>query len=159
MADDTSPPTPAPFVGSGPNGQITEGEARALLDELADSGLTLREFTLARGLKPQRLSWWKSHLAGKHPPRTARRPRAKSSRPAPTPRFVPLVVQAPSLTRRTAPTAAAVPAPRGAYELALGNALTRDPRKRPDTVTRPLIQLVHAGGSPRCTLDTAARVC
>lgn len=119
MAHDASRP-PAPFVGRGPNGQITEDEARALLDELGRSGLTLRDFTLARGIKPQRLSWWKSKLAGKHPRRPSRPSRAKAARSAPPPRFVPLVVDRPP------PTVAveAAPAPRGAYEVALGEALT-----------------------------------
>lgn len=41
MADDASSPAPAPFVGSGPHGLITESEASTLLDELARSGTAL----------------------------------------------------------------------------------------------------------------------
>jgi len=122
MANDASARSPAPFVGSGPHGQMTEREARALLDELAQSGQTLHDFAVARGFKSQRLSWWKSKFAGKHPPRAARRARAQ---PVVTPpRFVPVVVAKPSATRRAAPTAAIVPAGRAAYELALGDAVT-----------------------------------
>ena len=124
MADDTPTPSPTPFVGSGLHGQMTEADARALLDELARRGGTLRDFARARGFAPQRLSWWKSRFAGKHPPRASQPPRSKRSRSVPAPRFVPLVVDAPSITRRTAPSAAVVPEPRGSYELAFGGSLT-----------------------------------
>ena len=66
MSDAAPPPAPRPYVGSGRNGLITEGDARALLDEQARSGMTLQAFAIARGLEPQRLSWWKSKFAGKH---------------------------------------------------------------------------------------------
>jgi hypothetical protein len=124
MANDAFARLPAPFVGSGPNGQMTESEARALLDELALSGETLHDFAMARGFKSQRLSWWKSKFAGKHPPRAARRSSARAKRVVGTPRFVPVVVAKPSATRRVAPTAAIVPSGRAAYELALGDTFT-----------------------------------
>ena len=125
MSDAASSSSPHPFVGSGPNGTLTEVDARTLLDEQAHSGLSFQHFAFARGLSPQRLSWWKSKFEGKHPPRAARRPRGKKPRPAASPRFVPVVAAGTApLTRRTAPTAAIVPTARGAYELALGGALT-----------------------------------
>lgn len=124
MAKDEFARLPAPFVGSGPNGQMTETEARALLDELALSGETLHDFSVAHGFNSQRLSWWKSKFAGKHPPCAAQRSSARSKRVVATPRFVPVVVAEPSATRTVAPTAAIVPAGRAAYELALGDAFT-----------------------------------
>lgn len=64
MAQDRSTSrTPTRYVGRGPQGTITAEEARALLDEHARSGLTLKAFCLARGLGPQRLSWWKTRFA------------------------------------------------------------------------------------------------
>ena len=119
MSDAASSSSPHPFVGSGPNGTLTEIDARTLLDEQAHSGLSFQHFAFARGLSPQRLSWWKSKFEGKHPPRAARRPRGKKPRPAASPRFIPVVAAATApLTRRI------VPAVRSAYELALGGALT-----------------------------------
>lgn len=120
-------PSPRPYVGSGRNGLITEDEARALLDEQARSGMTLQDFAIARGLKPQRLSWWKSKFHGKRERRPARpRPATRAVATAtPTQRFVPVFVQgAASPTRRTATSAAVARAPTAPYELDLGHALT-----------------------------------
>jgi len=114
-------PAPRPYVGSGRNGLITEDDARALLEEQTRSGMTLRDFAHSRGLKPQRLSWWKSKFAGKHDrnaagPRTTADPRTSAA-----PRFVPVVLRdAATPTRRTAPSAAVVHSPVGAYVLDLG---------------------------------------
>ena len=125
MSDDASAPKPAPFVGSGPNGLITEAEARALLDEQERSGMTMVQFARSKGFKPQRLEWWKSKFVGKKQPRSARTSRASAATHAATPRFVPVLIhQGVSVSHKTAPTAAVVPAPRDAYELALGAALT-----------------------------------
>ena len=128
MSDAAPSPAPRRYVGSGRNGLITEDDARALLDEQARSGMTLQAFAVARGLKPQRLSWWKSKFAGKHDRRPARtRAATRAAAPATTTaqRFVPLVVHgATTPTRKTAPSAAVVQTPRAAYELDLGAALT-----------------------------------
>ena len=124
MSDAAPSSSPHPFLGSGPNGTLTEVDARTLLDEQAHSGLSFQHFAFARGLSPQRLSWWKSKFEGKHPPRAARRPRGKKPRPAASPRFIPVFANTAPLTRGAAPTAAIVPAARSAYELALGGALT-----------------------------------
>ena len=124
MSDAASSPAPRPYVGSGRNGLITEDEARSLLDEQARSGMTLQDFAVARGLKPQRLSWWKSKFTGKHRPRPPRS-RTRTASPTAAPRFVPVVVQgATSPTRRTVPSAAVVHPAHAPYELDLGRDLT-----------------------------------
>lgn len=128
MSDAAPSPAPHPYVGSGRNGLITEDDARALLDEQAHSGMTLQAFAIAHGLKPQRLSWWKSKFAGKHdrrPTRTRAATRATATTTTTAQRFVPVVVHGDATpTRRTAPSAAVVHDPRAAYELDLGDALT-----------------------------------
>ena len=73
MSDAIPSSAPRPYVGSGRNGLITAEEARSLLDQQARSGLSLQAFARSLGIRPQRLSWWKSEFAGKHAPR-ARRP-------------------------------------------------------------------------------------
>ncbi len=139
MAVDPSSP-PARFVGSGPGGLITETEARALLDELAGSGMTLRDFARSKGFKPQRLDWWRAKFAGKHKHRS----RTKTPRAASAPRFVPVVADTHSLTHRTSPSAAVVPAPRGLYELALPGAVTlRIPHDFHDESLARILRVLH----------------
>jgi len=41
----------------------TRGAARAVLEEAARSGLSLRAFALREGIRPRRLYWWKKELA------------------------------------------------------------------------------------------------
>ena len=124
MANDAFARLPAAFVGSGPNGQMTESEARALLDELSLSGETLRGFSAARGFKSQRLSWWKSKFAAERSPSAPQRTSARAKGVVTPLRFVPILAAEPSATKRVAPTAALIPSGRAAYELALGDALT-----------------------------------
>ena len=59
MGTQGSPAAPAPFVGSGRNGLLTEADARSLLEEHAQSGLTLKSFAESKGLNAQRLGWWR----------------------------------------------------------------------------------------------------
>ena len=121
MSDAIHSSAPRPYVGSGRNGLITAEEARSLLDQQARSGLSLQAFARSLGIRPQRLSWWKSEFAGKHAPR-ARRP---SPADATAPRFLPVVVPGDSSpTRRTAPSAAVIAAAPARYELLVGDALT-----------------------------------
>jgi hypothetical protein len=121
MSDAVPSSAPRPYVGSGRNGLITAEEARSLLDQQARSGLSLQAFARSLGIRPQRLSWWKSEFAGKHAPR-ARRP---SPADAAAPRFLPVVVPGDSSpTRRTAPSAAVIAAAPARYELLVGDALT-----------------------------------
>ena len=127
MSDAPSSPSPRPYVGRGPNGLITEDEARSLLEEHARSGMSLRDFAISRGLNPPRLDWWRAKFAGKHRPRPPRS-RSKSTGPSgPTapPRFVPVVVARDATpARRTAPPAAVDHAAHALYELDLGRGLT-----------------------------------
>jgi hypothetical protein len=41
----------------------TRAAARAVLEEAARSGLSLRAFALREGIRPRRLYWWKKELA------------------------------------------------------------------------------------------------
>jgi hypothetical protein len=106
-----------PFVGHGPGGTLTESEARALLAELKTSGMTMKAFAKARGMHPQRLSWWRGRFAKRSPSATRRPPGRPSKSPATAPRFLPVAVsaQSPPAAPR-GPVAAAG----SAYELALG---------------------------------------
>jgi len=45
------------------HGQLTEVEARGVLDAWKKSGLGLEEFARSRGIVPQRLHWWKKKHA------------------------------------------------------------------------------------------------
>ena len=91
-ARDMQRTTATPYRGRGPGGVLTEQDARELLAEHAHSGLTFQEFTLSKGLVPQRLQWWKSKLT---------RPAAP---PVPMASFVPVAVPG------AAPTAPPPPA-------------------------------------------------
>lgn len=74
-------------------------EARAVLAELAASGLSLPEFASLKGLEPQRLRRWQRRLAGE--PRRPERPRA--TRPAvPAPAAL-IELRSTSSPRRTEP--------------------------------------------------------
>jgi hypothetical protein len=123
MALDVCTP-PLSFVGSGPRGQMTESDARSLLDELAKSGESLSIFAKKRGFKPQRLSWWKYEFAGNHGPRALRAVTLSSKHTATAPRFVPLTTAKRLTTQKTAQTAVVVPSERTYYELTLGGSMT-----------------------------------
>lgn len=108
-----------PFLGHGPSGTLTESEARALLAEQKRSGQTLKDFANARGMLPQRLSWWKGRFA-RDKATAARRPQGrppKSNATAASSRFLPVAVVTPDSC--AAPEVTAGPAD-GGYELALG---------------------------------------
>lgn len=46
------------------HGKWSEVEARGFLEALNQSGLSLQQFAMERGLVPQRLRWWKGRLKG-----------------------------------------------------------------------------------------------
>lgn len=125
---------------------LSEEEARALLEEQARSGLSFADFARSRNLSRQRLSWWKAKFAGKHVDRSRHpaggRGRARST----TPRFVPVVVHDDSPRgRRRASAETPAPTASGAYELALGAALTlRIPRDFEEDVLTRLVRVLQA---------------
>ena len=124
MTSDAAARSPTPFVGSGVKGQMTERDARALLEEFARSGMSLRAFSSARGFNGARLGWWKAKLAGKHGPRRPKPAGARAKHRETTPRFVPVVVAETSSADRAAPRATVAPSMGTTYELAVGDALT-----------------------------------
>lgn len=75
------PPSPPSFTGHGPKGTLTEGDARALLDECEHLGMDLAPFARSKGLLPQRLSWWKQKF--ERAAATAARPKSRRADDAP----------------------------------------------------------------------------
>jgi hypothetical protein len=114
-----SPATPAPFVGSGRNGLLTEADARALLEEHAQSGQTLKSFAESKGLNGQRLGWWKKKFTREQAAKTRQR-RVEAKPSARKPRFVSVVA-----AREVVPSGPlGAPSARGGYEVLLGDAMT-----------------------------------
>jgi len=71
-------------------GRWSPKEARGLLDEWARSGTSLTAFARARGIHPQRLSWWQKRFGGSAGCDRAMRGVDRSER---APAFVPITVR------------------------------------------------------------------